>query len=100
MSSKLVKKNTRCPHTERPFYSKGMCKHCYHLKGRSKPAYTCPHPTKPNYARGLCRHCYLTEYHKAYKKKNSNCEVRETKLEENYSQHEFKDFDERNAAIQ
>ena len=52
-----------------------MCKNCYHLKGRSKPAYRCPHPTQPNYARGLCKNCYLTEYHKVYKKKNNNLAV-------------------------
>ena len=41
-----------CPHTDEPFYSKGMCHNCYHYRGRVKPATECAHTERPNYARG------------------------------------------------
>jgi hypothetical protein len=58
------KKITECPHVNETFYSKGMCRNCYHAKGRKKPASKCEHTTRPNYALGLCKNCYLKKYHK------------------------------------
>ena len=65
--TKRIKKNkkiTECPHTTEPFYSKGMCRNCYHARGRKKPATNCDHTFRPNYALGLCKNCYLKKYHK------------------------------------
>jgi hypothetical protein len=47
-----------------PFYSKGMCRNCYHARGRKKPSQNCDHINRPNYALGLCKNCYLKQYHK------------------------------------
>lgn len=60
-----TKKITDCPHKNATFYSKGMCRNCYHARGRKKPATMCEHTNKPNYALGLCKNCYLRGYHKA-----------------------------------
>lgn len=65
---KKTKKITNCPHTNAPFYSKGMCRNCYHARGRKKPATACEHSDKPNYALGLCKNCYLKKYHQARRK--------------------------------
>lgn len=51
---------TKCVHTDRPFYARGMCKNCYHKVGRSKPA-NC-HKDKAHYSKGLCHNCYMKEY--------------------------------------
>lgn len=53
-----------CPHTTLPFYAKGMCKNCYHSKGRIKLADKCSHVDRANYAHGVCRNCYLSAYHR------------------------------------
>lgn len=55
---------TNCIHTNAMFYAKGMCKNCYHLKGREKRAYACPHSDRVSYAKGICKNCYLAAYHK------------------------------------
>ena len=55
---------TACPHTDMNFYAKGMCKNCYHKKGRDKLADKCPHIDSANYAHGVCKRCYLSEYHR------------------------------------
>lgn len=65
---KKTKKITACPHTSKPFYSKGMCRNCYHARGRKKPANQCEHSSRPNYALGLCKNCYLKKYHEDRKK--------------------------------
>ena len=54
-----------CPHTDKPYYAKGMCANCYHRQGRTKKAWKCPHTTKTHYSKGLCKYCYLAEYYKA-----------------------------------
>lgn len=41
-----------------------MCKNCYHAKGRTKKATKCPHSDRPLYAKGICKNCYLSTYHK------------------------------------
>ena len=53
-----------CPHTEEQYYANGMCKNCYHSKGRQKKATTCEHSDRTLYAKGLCKNCYLSIYHK------------------------------------
>jgi hypothetical protein len=53
-----------CEHTDLPFYAKGMCKNCYHQRGRQKLSDKCPHLTRPNYAHGVCKNCYLSQYHR------------------------------------
>lgn len=55
---------TKCPHTEEQYYANGMCKNCYHSKGRTKLASLCEHNTRPLYAKGVCKNCYLSIYHK------------------------------------
>lgn len=65
---------TKCEHSDKEYYAKGMCKKCYHNKGeRSKFATSCGHPNKFHYAKGLCKGCYLTEYHKDRKTKSKIC---------------------------
>lgn len=46
------------------YYANGMCKNCYHSKGRSKRAEKCEHSDRPLYAKGVCKNCYLSIYHK------------------------------------
>jgi hypothetical protein len=46
------------------FYAKGMCKNCYHSRGREKLADKCPHTERANYAHGVCKNCYLSAYHR------------------------------------
>ena len=55
---------TSCPHINLDFYAKGMCKNCYHSRGREKPADKCPHVDRANYAHGICKNCYLSAYHR------------------------------------
>jgi hypothetical protein len=55
---------TKCEHTDKPFYAKGMCKNCYHMMGRKKLADKCPHTDRSNYAHGVCKNCYLSNYHR------------------------------------
>ena len=54
---------TRCQHTSAKYYAAGMCKNCYHSKGRNRLATACEHKTRKLYARGVCKACYLREYH-------------------------------------
>ena len=49
---------SKCPHTDRPYYSKGMCVNCYGVYGRTKQATQCPHPDRLMYAKGKCLSCY------------------------------------------
>lgn len=65
------KKNiTSCPHTSMAFYAKGMCKNCYHQRGREKLADKCPHIDRANYAHGVCKNCYLSAYHRERRMQN------------------------------
>ena len=36
-------KLTSCGHPDNAYYANGMCKNCYHLKGRTKKATHCDH---------------------------------------------------------
>ena len=54
---------TKCPHVDGIYYASGMCKNCYHCKGRNKLATLCDHTERKLYARGICKACYLKEYH-------------------------------------
>ena len=54
---------TKCPHLNAVYYASGMCKNCYHSKGRNKMATLCEHTDRKLYARGICKACYLREYH-------------------------------------
>ena len=56
-----------CPHKDKPYYAKGMCRNCYHSKGRQKQAMLCQHSQRKHYAKGMCKACYL----KIYKAKNN-----------------------------
>lgn len=56
------KKVTQCAHTEKPYYSKGMCFNCYHSVGRIKLASTCGHSDRKLYALGACKACYLENF--------------------------------------
>jgi len=73
-SSRSRKKRliTSCDHLDREFYAKGMCKNCYHKRGRNKPA-DC-WTNKKMYALGLCQNCYMKHYGKEKRK-----ETRDTK---------------------
>ncbi len=72
-SKKIYKKRaiTGCPHTDKPYYAKGMCVNCYHRLGRSKKAWKCPHKTVTHYSKGLCKYCYLASYYKSRTVKRS-----------------------------
>ena len=62
--TKHRKKITKCPHRDLEYYAKGMCKNCYHNKGkRSKKASKCDHLDRDHYAKGLCKNCYLHFFH-------------------------------------
>ena len=54
-----------CAHVDKQYYCKGMCKNCYHSKGREKLAFKCEHRDRKLYARGFCKACYLREHHTA-----------------------------------
>ena len=58
-------KITSCPHKDQKYYAKGMCIHCYHSKGRTKPASDCPHGDRPSYAKNMCINCYQSQQRKA-----------------------------------
>ena len=53
-----IKKVTRCPHTDKKHYCKGMCQKCYNSFGREHKAFNCQHTSRYCYARGLCHSCY------------------------------------------
>lgn len=62
--TKHRKKITKCQHKNLEYYAKGMCKNCYHNKGkRSKKASKCDHSDRDHYAKGLCKNCYLHFFH-------------------------------------
>ena len=49
---------TRCQHTERKYYAKGMCKECYNHFGRPSFATKCPHTDQMVFAKEICYKCY------------------------------------------
>lgn len=55
---------SKCTHAAQQYYANGMCKNCYHAKGRTKKAQECTHHDRPLYAKGVCKNCYLSIYHK------------------------------------
>ena len=59
--TKPMYKIDSCPHTDAKYYAKGMCIHCYHSKGRTKPATECPHKDRPSYAKDMCINCYQSQ---------------------------------------
>jgi len=78
--SKLLTKHrkriTKCEHRHLEYYAKGMCKNCYHNKGkRSKKASKCQHLDRGHYAKGLCKNCYLHFFHikKKAKRREASC---------------------------
>ena len=64
---KKVSMITECEHTDAQFYSKGLCKNCYHKRGRVKLATGCQHKDRKMYAREVCKGCYLRIYHRGNK---------------------------------
>lgn len=61
---KIKKVITNCCHSDLSYYANGMCKNCYHLKGRTKTATKCDHKERKLYSKGVCKNCYLSVYHK------------------------------------
>jgi hypothetical protein len=57
---------TKCEHTSATYYAQGLCRNCYHSKGRNKLATECEHTDRKLYARGICKACYLRTFQ--YKK--------------------------------
>ena len=55
---------SNCGHNEATYYANGMCKNCYHYKGRTKKPTNCDHTERTLYAKGVCKNCYLSIYHK------------------------------------
>lgn len=51
-----------CDHTDAKYYSRGLCKNCYHKSGRVKLATDCEHKDRKLYARNVCKGCYLRIY--------------------------------------
>ena len=58
-NQKTQSKVTRCEHTDANYYAQGLCRNCYHSKGRLKLATDCEHSDRKLYARGVCKACYL-----------------------------------------
>mmetsp|Transcript_9554 Transcript_9554/g.10758 ORF Transcript_9554/g.10758 Transcript_9554/m.10758 type:complete len:254 (-) Transcript_9554:213-974(-) len=56
ITSKKIKKELVCGHTNKPHYAKGLCNNCYHKHGRTKKPWLCKHDKL--YAHGLCQKCY------------------------------------------
>ena len=48
----------QCIHTDRKYHALGMCKNCYHNRGRRTKATACKHKNRSNYSFGLCNSCY------------------------------------------
>lgn len=63
-SSRKTKVVTKCEHTDRKHYAKGLCSTCYHKGGRTKNAWNCEHRNKLHYAKGCCQECYITFHSK------------------------------------
>ena len=51
-----------CEHTDEKYYSRGLCKNCYHKCGRIKLATDCEHTDRKLYARKVCKGCYLKKF--------------------------------------
>ena len=66
-----TKKVTKCEHTNRKHYAKGMCSTCYHKAGRTKLAWDCEHKDRLHYAKGCCQDCYLLYHNKRRSGKKS-----------------------------
>ena len=75
---------SKCPHSSEQYYANGMCKNCYHAKGRTKLATKCDHTDRALYAKGVCKNCYLSIYHK--KKRSSKKEAQQPSVEEEIDQ--------------
>jgi len=73
--SSLRKKKvvTSCEHVDREYYARGMCKNCYHKKGRTKPAICCPE--KAMYSKNLCQNCYMKHYGKEKRKETKIAKI-------------------------
>ena len=65
---------TDCPHSHRKYYSKGMCRKCYHNFGRTKLATECCHTDKPSYAKNVCKRCYQNSYLRMKRARLSLCQ--------------------------
>jgi hypothetical protein len=48
-----------CEHKDLRSYALGLCKNCYHSRGRTKLATDCPHSDRKLYAHNVCKGCYL-----------------------------------------
>lgn len=72
---------TKCEHVDAVYYAQGLCRNCYHSKGRSKLATECEHTERKLYARGVCKACYLRmfQYRKSQSKKKATDKQKVTK---------------------
>ena len=60
-----------------------MCNYCYHNFGRTKMATKCPHTDRFVYAKGMCQPCYTNEYYMAKQKRDQKAAEEKAKtLEE------------------
>ena len=67
-TNKLFKQGrpiTKCPHTDKKYYAKGMCNQCYHARGRTILSTNCIHIDKPMYAQKMCINCYQSKQRNA-----------------------------------
>mmetsp|Transcript_14711 Transcript_14711/g.12944 ORF Transcript_14711/g.12944 Transcript_14711/m.12944 type:complete len:291 (+) Transcript_14711:120-992(+) len=63
--TKLV---TKCEHTDKKHYAKGLCSSCYHKGGRTKKSWNCEHKDRVHYAKGCCQDCYILIHSKRGKR--------------------------------
>lgn len=68
-ANRKTKVVTKCEHTDRKHYAKGLCSSCYHKGGRTKKSWNCEHKDRLHYAKGCCHECYVTFHSKRGKKK-------------------------------
>jgi hypothetical protein len=73
---------SKCGHDSENYYANGMCKNCYHQKGRTKRASACEHSERCLYAKGLCKNCYLSVYHK--QKRTAKRSIHKIETEESF----------------
>ena len=67
--SKRVRLAYICPHSDKIYYAKGLCKACYHAKGRTVKATACQHTDRVAHAKSLCIQCYQRVSKQKYRKK-------------------------------
>ena len=59
---------TECPHRDRKYYARGMCKSCYNAYGKVNYATECAHSNKMVYALKKCQKCYSKDRYSSRQK--------------------------------